>query len=307
MTSMHDGMIVPPLKSQGIKTKLVPSIARLLPDTMSGAWVEPFSGTGVVGFNLAGPSAIMADTNPHIIGFYDDLRRAVITPDGIRDFLTESGEKLMDTNGAYYYEVRDRFNEHHDSMDFIFLNRACFNGMMRFNGDGGYNVPFCRKPGRFSKAYITKIVHQSEHVRERMLDGDYSFRCQGFVKTISSAVAGDIIYCDPPYLGRSVDYYGSWDESDELALFDALSASPAEFILSTWSHNKYRRNQYLDSIWGDYPRILVNHYYHLGGSESNRHGMVEALVHSPGLTVNDIIDDSIPQIAPDDASSRAVI
>ena len=43
-------VIVPPIKSQGIKTKLVPWIMELAPK-VSGKWIEPFLGTGVVAFN----------------------------------------------------------------------------------------------------------------------------------------------------------------------------------------------------------------------------------------------------------------
>lgn len=66
-------IIVPPLKSQGIKTKLVPWIKSILPN-FTGQWIEPFFGTGVVGFNIKSQRAILADTNPHIIEFYSDLK-----------------------------------------------------------------------------------------------------------------------------------------------------------------------------------------------------------------------------------------
>ena len=42
-------VIVPPIKSQGIKTKLVPWIKQCLP-LYKGKWIEPFMGTGVVAF-----------------------------------------------------------------------------------------------------------------------------------------------------------------------------------------------------------------------------------------------------------------
>ncbi|MGD9506777.1 MAG: DNA adenine methylase, partial [Syntrophobacteraceae bacterium] len=62
---------IPPIKSQGIKTKLVPWIASIIPvDDFKGLWIEPFMGTGVVGFNLAPRRALLCDTNPHLINFY---------------------------------------------------------------------------------------------------------------------------------------------------------------------------------------------------------------------------------------------
>jgi DNA adenine methylase len=55
-------------------------------------------------------------------------------------------------------------------------------------------------------------------------------------------MADDLIYCDPPYLGRHVDYFDSWSEDDENRLFNALSKTKARFILSTWHSNQYREN-----------------------------------------------------------------
>lgn len=58
---------VPPLKCQGIKTHLVEWIRAHVALEAGGTWLEPFMGSGVVGFNVRPPKAIFADSNPHII------------------------------------------------------------------------------------------------------------------------------------------------------------------------------------------------------------------------------------------------
>lgn len=133
---------VPPIKTQGIKTKLVPWIARCAPSAAWTVWVEPFMGSGVVGFNLAPRRALFSDTNVHIIDFYRSIQDGQLTAAGCRKFLESEGARLKSKGGDYYYEVRDRFNESHDPYDFLFLNRSCFNGLMRFNRQHRYNVPY---------------------------------------------------------------------------------------------------------------------------------------------------------------------
>ncbi|MCY4614113.1 MAG: DNA adenine methylase, partial [Nitrospira sp.] len=77
-------IIVPPIKSQGIKTKLVPWIQALVPD-VSGKWIEPFLGTGVVAFNSGFQKALLNDTNPHVIRFYQCVKDREITPQLVRE------------------------------------------------------------------------------------------------------------------------------------------------------------------------------------------------------------------------------
>lgn len=279
-----DKIFVPPIKIQGIKTKIVPLIKENAFIERDTKWIEPFMGSGVVGFNIAPNKAIFADTNPHIIEFYNQIKNKKITSYIIREFLEYEGTKLAEKDDEYYYEVRERFNNEHNPLDFLFLNRSCFNGMIRFNKDYKFNVPYGHKPQRFAKAYVTKIVNQVKHIEELLFNNDWSFICQSFEETIKVSSNNDFIYCDPPYIGRHVDYYDSWDEKSELLLCDFLKKSNTKFMLSTWDRNSYRKNEYIDSIWGFCNKITKEHFYHVGAKESNRNPMIEALLTNYKIT-----------------------
>lgn len=269
---------VPPIKSQGIKTKLVPWISSIIPNDFRGRWIEPLMGTGVVAFNLAPKRALLCDTNPHLISFYQGIVDGEITPEIVRNYLEIEGARLLDKGESHYYEIRERFNREHQPLDFLFLNRAGFNGMIRFNRKGEFNIPFCRKPHRFAQAYVTKITNQVAHVGRLLKAKDFVFKCQSFETTIAESDMGDMIYCDPPYIDRYTDYYNGWGGENEEALFSALSKIPGKFILSTWHHNDYRENEYIKLFWGKFNILTREHFYHVGASENNRNPMIEALV-----------------------------
>lgn len=277
-------VIVPPIKSQGIKTKLVPWIKDLTAIAdQKGKWIEPFMGTGVVAFNSGYKKAILNDTNPHIINFYKAVQQKEITPLTMKTYLEREGKLLSQAENKgyeHYLEVRSRFNSGEFSpYDFIFLSRAGFNGMMRFGSKGNWNIPFCKKPYRFAQAYITKIVNQVSVVSQVIQpEPDWTFHNKSFAEIIPLAAENDIIYCDPPYYGRHVDYYNGWTEKDEETLFNLLSETKAKFILSTWHHNDWRENEMISRFWKKFNLVTKDHFYHNGGSIENRRSVVEALV-----------------------------
>ncbi|MEZ5196831.1 MAG: DNA adenine methylase [Bacteroidales bacterium] len=84
-------VITPPIKSQGIKTKLVPWINDLLPNK-KGKWIEPFLGTGVVAFNMGFKESLLNDTNPHIIRLYKEIQNGAITPTIVKAYLEKKGK-----------------------------------------------------------------------------------------------------------------------------------------------------------------------------------------------------------------------
>ncbi len=269
---------IPPIKIQGIKTKLVFWIKENISLSEETRWIEPFLGSGVVGFNLAPQNAIFADINPHIINFYKQLKEEKINSFIIKQFLIKEGKTLSEKGVEHYNYVRKRFNDEKNPLDFLFLNRSCFNGMIRFNKNLNFNVPFGHKPERFSKAYITKIINQVKFLETVFRKKNWIFKIQTFEDTIKEARKDDFIYCDPPYIGRHVDYYDSWDKNDEKKLHEALIKSGAKFILSTWDNNQYRKNEFLNTIWKDCHKLNKEHFYHIGAKEVNRNPMIEALI-----------------------------
>lgn len=130
----------PPIKMQGIKTKIVPLIARSIAWSGDGRWIEPFLGSGAVALNIAPRRAILSDTNRHVIALYRNVQQGIIDGESVRAHLRREGAELRCKGEKHYYAIRDRFNEEGNSLDFLFLSRSCFNGMMRFNRRGHFNV-----------------------------------------------------------------------------------------------------------------------------------------------------------------------
>jgi DNA adenine methylase len=152
--------------------------------------------------------------------------------------------------------------------------------MIRFNRRGKFNVPYCRKDGRFSQSYVTKIVNQINRVSKMVSTNDWTFAVSDFRATLSGLGEGDLVYADPPYLGRHVDYYNSWSDEDEIELADRLKSLPGSFVLSTWHSNEFRTNSIIERAWHDtfYNMITREHFYHVGPTEERRHPMIEALI-----------------------------
>ncbi|GAB4330969.1 MAG: hypothetical protein OHK0038_05490 [Flammeovirgaceae bacterium] len=124
--------------------------------------------------------------------------------------------------------------------------------MIRFNRKLEFNVLYGHKPERFAQAYVTKITNQVKRIAFLIENNEWDFICQDFKETIKLAKENDLIYCDPPYIGRHVDYYDSWEEQNELDLEKSLQNCGAKFIVFTWHSNQYRKNAYLESLWKSY-------------------------------------------------------
>lgn len=284
-------VLIPPIKCQGIKSKLVPFISSNIKWDGRGTWFEPFMGSGVVTFNIRPKVAVISDINPHLINFYNEIKEKIITPQVVRTFLETHGKKLSQTGksiDSYYYEMRSIFNETHDPLYFLFLNRSCFNGLIRFNDKEQFNTPFCRKPNRFSKGYISKIVNQVAWVFELLKDKDYEFKCLHWSEVIRNLTENDFVYIDTPYFGRHATYYNNWKEKDALELLDWAIKTKSGYAISLWYENRHRKNEFIEKYWKNSVIRLYNHYYFLGSKEKNRYKMQEALIIKPEYSTDEV-------------------
>ena len=175
----------PPLKWAGGKRWQIPHLLPLWIVHSHRRLVEPFSGGLGVALGLRPDKALLNDINPHLMNFYAWLKRGLTSP--IR---TANDEQL-------YYRHRRRFNQLLETAKantteaaalFYYLNRTGYNGLCRFNQNGGFNVPF----GKHSR--INYIQDFSSYQR---LFREWEFRAADFESLKLGST--DFIYADPPY------------------------------------------------------------------------------------------------------------
>ena len=277
-------MIIPPIKIQGKKTKIVPKIMEIADGLLSehpeiDTWVEPFLGSGVVAFNCPGriKKVIVNDINPHIIKFYKGVADGIITSDKIREVFDIYNQNLLKDGYDYYNQIKDRFNQSFDTIDFLFLTRTGFHGVMRFNNSGKWNVPFCKLNNRLSKNVIDDLASSVDELSRLFKSKDFTFCNRSFEEVIATAPENSIFYCDPPYYGLQVQYFKGWGKEDEIRLNEMLKDKM--FIYSTWLEDGIRENMMINEYWGEYEIEGKKHKYNVAEKAEKRNQVTEGLIY----------------------------
>ncbi|ECZ6746343.1 Dam family site-specific DNA-(adenine-N6)-methyltransferase [Salmonella enterica] len=180
----------PFLKWAGGKYSLLPELDRLIP--AGKRLIEPFVGGGSVFLNSDKHERfLLADINADLINLYQML---AVVPDSV---IAEAMKAFRHLNDAENYTViREAFNAWQlnaieRAAAFLYLNRHCFNGLMRYNLDGFFNVGW----GKYKAPYFP----EKELMAFRKKSSACVFMTAGFERTLRLAGDGDVVYCDPPY------------------------------------------------------------------------------------------------------------
>ncbi len=199
----------PVLKYRGGKSREIPRFLQYIPDDFD-RYIEPFFGGGAVYFYLEPENAIINDINERLMLFYSQLRnnyhemRAQL--DEIQIIYEENqatykelksknpNEHIINSNEELYYSMRELFNypdgSYLDGVIYFFINKTAYSGMIRYNSNGEYNVPFGRYPN-----LNTKLVTEQH---SRLLQGAELY-CLDYKEIFDMAGEDDFIFIDPPY------------------------------------------------------------------------------------------------------------
>lgn len=206
----------PFLKWAGGKYSLLPELDRLIP--AGKRLIEPFVGGGSVFLNSDKHERfLLADVNADLINLYQML---AVVPDSV---IYEAMKAFRHLNDAENYtEIREAFNAQRlDAVEraaaFLYLNRHCFNGLIRYNLDGFFSVGFGKYKAPYFPEEEIKAFKRKAHA--------CVFMNAGFRRTLALAGDGDVVYCDPPYeplpgTAGFTNYAAggfSWDSQVELA------------------------------------------------------------------------------------------
>jgi len=267
----------PPIVVQGMKTSIVFSIKEYINNYPYKRWVEPFMGSGSVTLNIKPKYALLADTNRHIIQLYKDIQNKVVTKYNLYEFLLESKSELEERGDLFFYKKREEFNNNPNSFLFILLNKLSFNQLMRFNSKGKYNTSYCRRDDALSISLIDYITDLIENTYSTIYD--WEFKLQDYTETFLELEDLDFLYLDPPYSGLHTHYYNSWSLEDSESLFNDLINLDYPYMLSLWYKHKEKTNSMVDQFFGFNDKIIIPHYYKIGGRPSRRiHSVEEMLI-----------------------------
>lgn len=206
----RDIIMKPIIKYRGGKTKEIPLFQQFIPNDYD-RYIEPFVGGGAVYFHLAPQNSIINDLNTKLVNFYTCIqnhypimRRQLdeiqnIYESNQRDYevlkALHPEERVENRNEELYYQLRDMFNEtipqnYLDGVLYFFINKTAYSGMVRYNRNGQFNVPF----GRY-KNLNTQIITDDHHAliqRTQIFNLDYS-------QIFNMTNERDFMFLDPPY------------------------------------------------------------------------------------------------------------
>lgn len=266
----------PFVKWAGGKRQLLSEIKKRLPADFN-IYYEPFIGGGALLLELGHTPSIISDNNHVLIDAYKTIRDF---PNELKKQLNDIQEEHnsiddKDRNKEFYYSKRKEFNDIIYSNEdlirkttlFIYLNKACFNGLYRVNQKGFFNVPSNQKTriNLYDDNNINEISSFLKHVK---------IYNQDFEKTVETAQKGDLIFFDSPYAPLNPQSFDSYtkegfsvEEHIRLAeLYKSLSKKGVFCILT--NHN----TEFIRELYQDFTIEEVNVKRMINSDSKNRVG-----------------------------------
>jgi DNA adenine methylase len=197
---------MPPLKGQllkwiGNKQKFAMEICNYFPKQY-GTYYEPFIGSGGVLATLAPKNGVAGDAFNPLIEIWQQLHDDV---DTLISWYAERHAliEMMGKKEAYEH-VKANYNASANGADLLFLSRVCYGGVIRFRKKDGYMSTPCGP----HTPMPPKNFAERARIWAARTKGT-SFTHADFEETVSTAKAGDLVYCDPPYFDSQAILYGA--------------------------------------------------------------------------------------------------
>ena len=255
-----------PMNYTGGKYKLLRHILPSFPSPM-GKFVDLFAGGLNVGVNVEADTIYANDQITYLIDLY---RLFQTTP--VETLLSQIWERIAEyslsqTNAEGYNALRAEYNRSGSLLDLFVLTCYSFNHQIRFNSRHEFNTPFGKERSAFNDSIERNLVRFCGALQTKNLvlsAGD--FRSFDF----SPLEAGDVVYCDPPYLITTGSYndgkrgFQDWTEKEDadlLALLDRLNARGICFALSNVFAHKGQTNDALIEWSKGYHVLYIDKTY----------------------------------------------
>ncbi len=284
----------------GDKFKLVPQLKGHFPTDID-RFIEPFCGGGSVFLNAEAESYLVNDIDSYMIALHKLLFDYSNDVDGFWSKLTDIindyglsasflGRTVPDEykinfvktyyakyNKEAYMKLRADFNsDKSDLLKLYVLLIYGFNRMLRFNGNGDFNLPVGNVD--FNQNVVNALNAYFEYVSEKDIEL-FNLDFEEFLSKIEPTT-DDFIYLDPPYLISFSEYNKLWNPETEhrlLNVLDELNSRHIRFAVSNIIRHKNMYNKIFDTWAKKYNVVDITSNY-ISFHDNTQKGSYEVLV-----------------------------
>ena len=248
---MDNKKLIPMFKWSGGKRRELSHVHDHKPDKFD-KFCEPFVGGGAVLFSLENKHNIVGDASADVINFYqttkqhgrafvDDLNSvASFYKKTLGDLQPKMREEFKPLADLYYHWRDGTHTTKYDlAKRFYILRNLAFGGMLRYNRNGKFNVPY---------GYYKNFKTLSWNDRYQKLFQSTDFVHGSWHDTVKLVGSDDFVFLDPPYTREFTKYTPEGDfgkeEHKQLAAWFKEQNSQAMIILN--------KDEFTTELYGDY-------------------------------------------------------
>ena len=234
--------LTPLIKWSGGKSDEIKMFEKYFPNSYN-LYIEPFIGGGSVYFYLNPDNAVINDIHTELIDLYQSIGEG--ESDKIYDFM-ENNPNDEET----YYKIRDEMiiNDKLDSAKrFYYQRKTCFRGMLRYNKNGKFNIPF----GRYKTINYKDLKNKDYELllnKTQILNKDFNYIFENYNDE------NNFMFLDPPYDSEFTDYgycqFGKKEQEELATLFKDTKIKCLMIIGKT----KFIEDLYKDYIIDEYDK-----------------------------------------------------
>jgi DNA adenine methylase len=254
---MKKSIAVSPLKPlckwSGGKRDEIKQFKELYPENFK-RYIEPFAGGAAVYFDLEFQGEnVINDIHPDLVNFYRQMSQGhsqeiydLVSSWGISEmdyyFVRGGGKKLP--KGAPVFTPTNDIDR---AAQFVYLRKTCFRGMIRYNSDGNFNIPW----GKYKSANFDELInprYTSLLERTTILQSDYNQIFDDYNHQ------DNFLFLDQPYDSAFNDYGGdNFTRENQIQLFERFRTTRSKCMMVVGG-SEFIRNLYQDYIVKEYPK-----------------------------------------------------
>jgi DNA adenine methylase len=195
-------------------------------------YYEPFCGGASVLFallnnpNIKVNNYVCSDNNQDLINLWNYIKDEKESLKEEYNYLwCELNSYESQELKKYFYEnIRNDFNANREPWKFFFLNRTCFNGLIRYNSKGEFNTSFHLNRNGIHPDKINTIIDEWSDLLNK---SNVSFKCCSYQEIFPQE--NDFLYLDPPYAHTKGMYKETFDKD---LFFSYLTNLKCKYALS---------------------------------------------------------------------------